>query len=188
MITLEQQTKGLLISLEEQEKQDKKLLKQIKQHGMSKETYDNFLRYGFFSKPYDLSSKLRQEHDDEIAAWREQRDISIRATKEPVWSREGLTDKEKWQELLDVVIEKSPYEFGRNEALLRNCFGEDVEEKEETRLFYKLPNGNLAVKLKVEREKVSDSTLSCRSLMNLSDKQVKQFQKRNYEYLREIGK
>ena len=169
----------IVIDAQKKEENDKKLLKELGYHGFTKAEYEWFQKNGFFFKSYDLSPALREQHDRELSEWREKRDIPIRATKEPVWSSDNLSLTEKWQELLNIVIERSQFEYGRNFALFRHWLAEDEEEKEEPeRRTFIREDGCIGIELRRERVKVSDAYISCQSLLNLSDEQVKEFQRR----------
>lgn len=177
----------IIIDALEKERLDKSLLSQIKSRGWkgySIEKYNKYAETHPFFKDYDLTVVLREQHDREVAACRELRDISIRVTKEPLWSRDNLTLREKWEELLSVVIEHSEFEYGRNFALFRHWLAEEKEWKEESvRRTFIRPDGNIGVELRRERVKVTDEFLACQSLLNLSVKQVKTFHKQNKRYL-----
>lgn len=174
METTLQLTPIIVLSEEEQKKQEEKLLKLIKYYGFTKETYDHFLQYGFFVRPYDLSAKLREKHDEELSLWREKRDVEIRRAKEPLWASDNLTLVQKWEALLSIVIERSDFEFGRNFGLFKHWLAEEEIKEEETVRTYIRDDGNIGVVLHRERVKPSEAQFALQGMLSsLTDEEVK---------------
>jgi hypothetical protein len=99
------ETKPIIeLSLEDRAEQDAKTLRQIKSRGFigwSKERYDKYIETHVFFKDYDLSPELREQHDRELAEFRELRDRELRIRLH-IELDHTLSDAEKWQELRDT--------------------------------------------------------------------------------------
>ena len=105
-----------------------------------------------------------------------------------------MSDREAWADLestypLEPENNKAGF-YGSKGSLLK--FGNRLEDKEqktkeEPRRIFIREDGCIGVVLKGDQEKVSDAYLCCQSLLHLSDEQVREFQRRNYDTLKEMG-
>jgi hypothetical protein len=113
----------------EQEKQDKTLLKKLGYHGFTKKEYEWFLVNGFYFKPYDLTPELRQEHDRELAEWRELRDRELRVRLH-IELDHTLSDAEKWRDLESTYpLEPENKSAGFYKAIPILHFGDRLERE-----------------------------------------------------------
>lgn len=86
---------------EESAKEDAKILKQLKLRGFdgwSRERYDTYILTHTFYKDYDLSAETREQHDRELAEFRELRDRELRLRLH-IELDHTLSDTEKWRDL-----------------------------------------------------------------------------------------
>ncbi len=126
------QINPIIIEASEKKKQEKKTLKQIQYRfkGFTKEQYEEYILTHKFFQYYDLSAESREQHDRELAEWREVRDRELRV-KLHIELDHTLTDAEKWRDLESTYpLEPENKSAGFYNAVPILHFGDRLERNE----------------------------------------------------------